>query len=168
MTDLRQFRANAAADGLCSEYSKIWDNCKSKLQIMDMCLGVKGLDYLCDAYAKGWGISSDAIHGMFPRFINGKYVFDNGDYTSTLYCSFTGEIKVSTTAICLIDCSVKLNIPKNALCEVYATGSTNIKISGGGSAAIIAYGNPEDVTIESLDGTKYKRVQKREKDSYGG
>lgn len=166
MTDLKQFRKNAAADGLCAEYSAIWDNCKSKVQVMEMCLGAKGMDYLCDAYAKGWGITTDAIHSSFSRFINGQYVYDNGMYSSAIYCEYKGRIKVSTTALCLVDCNVEIDLSRNTICEVYATGYCNIKFVGSGVVVLIAYGKEENVLSEHGPSVIFKRIQKKEKDSY--
>ena len=168
MTDLKQFRKNAAADGLCAEYSAIWDNCQSKVQIMEMCLGAKGLDYLCDAYAKGWGITSDAILSSFSRFINGKYIYDNGKYSSTIYCEYKGIIEANTTAICLIDCDAEIILKENYICEVYATGKCKLKFVGIGSVVLVAYGKEEDVVSDNEPSVKIKRIQKKEKDSYEG
>lgn len=166
MVDLRQFRENARKDGLCAEYSEIWDNCSSKKQIMDMCLGSKGVDYLCDAYAKGWGISSSEIYSKFKPFINGNYTFNNSKYTSSLYCRYKGSLIASTTLLTFVDSDVTITIPKYSICKVYATGKTNIELKGGGECIVVAYGNDDDVKVVSKEAVRYKRLQKKDRDRY--
>lgn len=166
MVDLRQFRENARKDGLCSEYSQKWDNCSSKKQIMDMCLGVKGVDYLCDAYAKGWGISASELNTKFNPFINGKYKFNNGKYTSALYCRYNGTIMAETTLLTFVDCDVCVNVPRFNICKIYATGKTKIKLIGDGECIVVAYGKEEDVVVTSDTRIRYKRLQKKDRDRY--
>lgn len=164
MIDLKQYRENASKNDLCSEYSTIWDRCASNKQIMDMALGVKGADYICDTIAKGWGISPSAISDRFVHFINGKYTYDN-KYTSKMYCQFNGEIVADTTILQIIECKCGLVIPDNGICEVYVTGNSNISVSGNGRCVFVCYGNLEDITITGECGNM-KRVNKKERDKY--
>lgn len=165
MIDLKSFRENATKDGLCIEYAEKWDTRKSNKQIMDLALEAKGVDYVCDAIAKGWGISPDYIKNRFGSYINGKYIFDNGAYDSEMYCGYSGKIKCRTTLLTLIDCDVEVEVPEYYLCEIYATGHTNIRLTGRGRAAMVCYGEDKDVKIHT-DSTSFKRVQKKEKDSH--
>lgn len=162
---LEEYRENARNNNLCDEYSTIWDNCKSHKQIMDMALGVKGVDYLCDTIAKGWGISPEVIIDKFGRFINGKYVSQQKGYTSKMFCLYDGKVVTDTTIICLISSNILLYLPPNSMSEIYVTGKCNIEVQGEGRCAFVCYGNENDIVI-SGDNKSYKRVNKKERDRY--
>ena len=167
MVDLKQYRENAAANNLCAEYTKIWDSCKSNKQLIDMALGAKGADYLCDTIAKGWGISPDYIYERFENFINGKYVSAQNGYTSKLYCRFMGDITADTTLLILIDSDANITLPNNGMCEIYCTGKCNIEVFGKGRAVFVCYGNPDDIEVTGGE-SKTKRINKKERDRYDG
>lgn len=163
--DLKKYRENARIHNLCSEYSEIWDRCKSDKQIMDMALGSKGLDYICDTIAKGWGISPDIICSRFARFINGGYVASLNGYNSKLYCHYNGEIEADTTIMGIIESDVTINVSSFKICDVYVTGKCHINVKGEGSMVLVCYGNPEDITVSGTCGN-LKRINKKERDRY--
>lgn len=165
MIDLKQYRENARDNNLCAEYSKKWDDCHSNKQIVDMAFGVKGVDYLCDTIAKGWGISPDVICERFGSFINGRYVSEQNGYTSKMYCKFIGNITADTTIVTLIDSDVVLNVPNTSICEVYCTGKCRISVLGDGRAVFVCYGNPEDINIQGMT-KNTKRINKKNRDNY--
>lgn len=165
MVDLKQYRENAATNNLCAEYTKIWDSCRNKKQLVDMACGAKGADYLCDTIAKGWGLDPDYIYGHFDRFINGNYVSNQNGYSSKLYCRFMGDIEANTTLLILIDTDANITLPKNSLCEIYCTGKCNIEVFGKGRAVFICYGNESDISITSEE-ENIKRINKKERDHY--
>lgn len=164
MVDLKQFRANAEKEGICEKYALLWDKAGSKKQLMDVAMSAQGADFLCDSIAKGWGISQDEIVSKFKKYINGVYAYeDPAGYSSVLYCQYYGAIDAEDTLIILIDCDATVYVPDWAVCDIYATGFTNISITGGGRVRLIAYGNKADVTVESISKEcKFKRVQKTE------
>ena len=167
MIDLEQFRANVEREGvLCKEYALLWDNAGSKKQLMDMALSAQGADTLCYSIANGWGISSDEILRRFKRYINGAYTHEaKSGYTSVLYCKYYGSIDAEDTLVILIDCDTTIYVPDWAVCSIYATGKTNVSIIGGGRVRLVAYGDPANVTVESVsEDCKFKRVQKTELD----
>lgn len=166
MIDLNTFRENARLDGLCGEYTAIWDGCISKKDYMDMALNVKGLDYLGDSIAKGWGLSPEYIHKKFSNYINGRYIYEGKGYDTEMYCQYSGDVFCRTTAILLIECDVTLHVFNGVVMEVYCTGKCNVKIKGNGNVAVIAYGRPEDVVCESGDMIRMRRIQKKEKARY--
>lgn len=166
MIDIKEFRNNAEIDGLCAEYSEKWDSCKSKKQLIDLALEAKGVDYICDAIAKGWGISPRYISYIFSSFINGKYVFDNSKYTSEMYCKYSGIITCRTTILTLIDCDVRVIIPDGRICEIYATGNTKIAMDGAGRVALVTYGDAKNVIVCGNNEVELKRIHKREKDGH--
>lgn len=165
MTTLEQYRKNAGEHNLCSEYVNIWDSCKSKKEVVDMGLGAKGIDYLCDTIAKGWGISSDVISERFKSFINGKYVSQQDGYTSKLYCNYNGNIFADTTIVGVIDSDVEIEVKDFNICEIYVTGKCHIIAKGNGRAVFICYGNPNDIEI-SFQNKAFKRINKKDRDRY--
>lgn len=165
MIDLKQFRQNATKDGLCSEYATKWDNSGSKKHLIDLAFGVKGVDYICDAIAKGWGISPDYICENFSRYINGGYTYEDG-YSSKMYCRYKGDIVCEDTILALIDCDVTIELPEYHICQIYATGCCNINIVGKGEAIVVAYGKAEDVNVTFTEDVRIKRIQKKEKDRH--
>lgn len=164
MTEIQQYREDAERHNMCEEYRDRWDSCKNRKQIVDMALGVKAVDFLCDSIAKGWGIRPDAICERFEPYINGRYVSKHGGYTSKLYCDFLGNITADTTLICLICCNVNIYIPVYKICEVYCTGKCNIEVSGEGSVIFVCYGRSSNITITG-NCRSIKRVNKGKSDS---
>lgn len=166
MIDLKQFRQNATNDGLCSEYATKWDGCGSKKQLIDLAFGVKGVDYICDAIAKGWGISPSYICDNFSRYINGQYTYNDG-YQSQMYCNYQGDILCQVELLALINCDVTIEVPEYHICQIYVTGNSRINLIGKGETIVVSYGKPEDIVVSS-DGVKYKRICKKEKDKHEG
>lgn len=165
MLGLEQFRSYASGEGICEEYALLWDKAGSKRQLMDLAMSVQGADFLCDTIARGAGvITSDLIVSKFGRYLNGAYCYEDGSgYSSELYCKHYGAIDVDVAIVILIDCDVTLSVPDWMVCDIYATGVTNISVVGGGRVRLIAYGDAGDVTVESVDaGCRFRRVQKRE------
>ena len=149
MITLEDFRTNAQVEGICDEYRDAFLSCVDKKQLMDMALGIKGADYLCNAISKGWGISPDEITKRFKGYLNGRYVFDNGKYTSTMYCQCSDDtIECETTLLTLIECkNITLNIPQNHICRIFTCVKCSIDIRGKGSCEIVCYGDYEDLKI---------------------
>lgn len=103
MVTLDDFKANAKTHGICDMVSQ-WDNAKSKKQLMDIALSIRGIQYIAEAIARGWGISPDVISKEFSAFLNGKYIRNQNGYTSCVYCSPPDkEIIIDTTAALIID-----------------------------------------------------------------
>ena len=164
MVDLEQYRENAQSHGICREYERLWESAKSKKQIFDMALGVKAVDYICDSIAKGWGLSPEYIAKTFAPFINGKCVSNQKGYDSKLYCMYNGEVNADVSLICLINCNAKLTMPKWAVCQIYCVGDCKIDLAGDGTPIFICYG--EESAIQIQGEASYKRINKKERDSY--
>ena len=165
MIDLEQFEKNAKKDNLCSEYTKKWENCKSNKQFFDMGTSSKGLDYLCDSIAKGWGLSKEVLLERFKPFINGLYVNQCDGYTSCLYVGYNMELKIDTTLVGLIDCDIDIEIPEYQIAKVYCTGNNKIRVSGKGELIFICYGSKGNTRIEGTCGNM-KRIDKKNRDTY--
>lgn len=123
MTELGQFRAMADKHGIC-EMAREWDACKSKKQLMDLALSIRGIQYLWKSMGEGWGLSSDYIYTEFKPFINRGVVRSQGGYTSSIHCKPTlndnmGMI-VNETATLIIDMKEgNIVVPENHICEIY-------------------------------------------------
>lgn len=143
---LEQFRKNATDYGIC-EMSEEWDNCKSKKQLIDLALSIRGIEYIAKAISEGWGIDADTICREFAPFNCGKYVRDKDGYTSAIYCSdgkedCIAEINATTTAILVIDFIGTINIPINRICEIHLVNS-KCYIKGDGRGNVYLYGDTE-------------------------
>lgn len=167
MIDLDKYRDNARKENLCEEYSQMWDSCGSLKQYMDMALSTKGVDYLCDSIAKGWGISPEHLSDRFSRFINGRYISKQKNYESELYCEYNGSIAVRTAILTLINCKCDIYLPVNNICEIYVTGKSAIHIKGAGRCIFVCYGKEEDINIITDNSVKMKRINKKNRDLYG-
>ena len=166
MIGLEEYRENARKNNLCQEYTDIWDSCKNNKQVFDMAVGAKGVDYLCDTIAKGWGISPSVISERFRPFINGRYISKQNGYTSSMYCEYKGEFTASTEVLAIIKSDVVISIPKNMICEIYTVGVCKIKLTGEGRCVVISYGDENDALVESSC-SNMKRIYKKERDHYG-
>lgn len=142
---LEDFRKNAAEHGIC-EMSADWDKCKSKKQLIELALSIRGIEYIAKAVSEGWGIDADTICREFAPFINGKYVRDKDGYTSALYCSFKeespAEIYAEQTALLVIGFIGNIYIPKNRICEIHAVNS-KFNAYGDGVLRLKSYGEVE-------------------------
>ncbi len=157
MVSLEQFKENAFSRGICKEFRGKWEDGLSNKRYMDMALCVKGADYLMRAYAEGWGISKDVILSRFKAFINGKYIYDNGKYTSQLYCGFKGQIKELTTLLIVIDSEVEIELPEHYMIEVCVTGKeSKVIVRGGTFVRMYIYG---DVPKENLIFDNVKKTE---------
>lgn len=162
--DLYKFRQNANDNGVCDEYAKLWDKALSKVQLMDLALSVAGSDYLCDAIAKGWGVSPEYICSKFTHYINGRYEYtDESGYTSMMYCMFDGDVSCTSTLLTLINCDMTIHIPQYHMCQVNVTGNCKIDFTGEGSVVLFAYGDTDNITISSEEKIKLK-VKSKERD----
>lgn len=142
---LEDFRENATKHGIC-EMSADWDKCKSKKQLIDLALSIRGIEYIAKAISEGWGIDADTICREFAPFINGKYVRNKDGYTSALWCSFKeespAEIYAEQTALLVIGFIGNIYIPKNRICEIHAVNS-KFNAYGDGVLRLKSYGEVE-------------------------
>ena len=142
---LEQFRKNAAEHGIC-EMSAEWDKCKSKKQLIDLALSIRGIEYIAKAVSEGWGIDADTICREFAPFNYGKYVREKDGYTSALYCTSKeespAEIYAEQTALLVINFIGNIYIPKNRICEIHAVNS-KFNAYGDGVLRLKSYGEVE-------------------------
>lgn len=136
MIDLEQFKENSIKHGIC-EMLKDWNNAKSKKQLMDVALSIRGIEYIATAISQGWGISPEVIVRDFPMFINGKYIREADGYSSAMYCNFDGEIDITTTCALIIAHKGVIRVDR-PLCELYIVNS-DVTFEGDGIARLYLY-----------------------------
>lgn len=160
-----EFREEAIRKNLCGEYTYLLNKKNSNKQLYDILCHPKGLDYMFDAIAKGWGMSDDVLLDMLKPFINGKVTADYDKFSSKLYCSYSGEILADTTLLGIINSDCIIDIPNNMICEIYLTGKCNVSLIGEGECVCVCYGNYEDIVIDKHN-RRMKRLNKTEADIY--
>ena len=141
---------------------------------MNMALSVRGIDYLCDAIVKGWGISSEILSTKFSTFINGKYVYrfkkPNGKYyTSEMYCNcIRDKVKVRTNFLTLIDCDVVIEaVGRFPTMQIFATGKCDITLNGDCKYLVTTYGKEDNIKITNNSSNAIRTVKaKRDADDY--
>lgn len=164
MIDIKQFRENATKENLCSEYVHKWDACGSRKQYIDLALSTKGVDYLCDSIAKGWGISPQYICNSFNAFINGRYISLQNGYESEMYCQHKGEVKARTTVILVLESEIEIEVPKSYVCHIYVAGKSTVNVKGEGECILICYG--DNIESKHEGNVRFKRINKRDRDRY--
>lgn len=136
VSDLKEFRQQAIKHGIC-EMLHDWDNAKSKKQIMDVALHIRGIEFIAKSYVDGFGILPSFIEDYFKPFKNGKYISQQKGYTSSFYCSYDKDININTTATLIISHHGNIIIPK-PYCEIYLVNS-KVNILGEGKGKINLY-----------------------------
>lgn len=165
MIGVRKFRENAEKHGVCKEYAARWDGCMNKKQLIDLALTSQGMDYMCDAIAKGWGVSKEVLSENFARYINGKYIHDDDEgYTSEMYCEYGGIAFARSSAVVFVNCLCEVETEKDSITRVYATGECDLRFVGEGEVILVAYGEKNDITATKDKSVKMKRIQKRKAD----
>lgn len=135
---LEQFKMNAIEHGIC-EMLQDWDSAKSKKQLMDVGLSVRGIEYVSRAIAEGWGVSPNVIANSFAPFLNGNYIRNANGYSSSMYCRpGFDKITISTTITQIIDFRGVVFIPKNRPCEIHIVNS-EVEIFGDSQAVVYLY-----------------------------
>lgn len=69
MIDLKQFKNNAIAKGLCDNYTNLWDDNKSKKQLFELACDVNSIKYMAKSLSEGWGLSPVFISDKFKAYI---------------------------------------------------------------------------------------------------
>lgn len=134
MVTLEQFKENAKRQGIC-EMLNDWDSAKSKKQLMDIALSIRGIEYLTRSIAEGWGISPSVIEEEFAPFLNGGYKRYANGYSSSVYCGYRGDtIKIDTTVTLVIGYNGIIIPP--VIGELHLCNS-NVRLQGDG--AVVAY-----------------------------
>lgn len=164
MIDIKQFRENATKENLCNEYVQKWDACGSRKQYIDLALSSKGVDYLCNSIAKGWGVSPQYICDNFHAFINGSYVSEQNGYDSEMYCRYKGVITVRTTVLIILESNIDVVVPDLHICNIYVAGKCNINVKGKGQCVLICYG--DDIVTNIANTVRCKRINKKDRDRY--
>ena len=142
MKMLREFREAAKSRNLCEKYSEMWDNCKSKKQLIDLATDSNGIPYVCESIVEGWGVTPEFISENFKTFINGRYVSQHNGYTSAMYVErfFVEPVVVKTTNLVVIACEGVIEVPENTVCNIFIVES-DVVIRGTGVCYVKTYGD---------------------------
>ena len=138
---LQSFREAAKSRNLCEKYSEMWDGCNTKKQLFDLATDSNGIPYICEAMVDGWGVTPEFISDNFKTFINGRYISHHNGYTSAMYVErfFIEPLVVSTTNLIVMACEGVIEIPENAVCNLFIVNS-NVVIRGLGECYVKKYG----------------------------
>jgi hypothetical protein len=167
MTNLEEFRNNAIAKGLCQNYTNMWSDDKSKLQLFKLACDANAVEFMAKSYSEGWGLSSEYITDKFKAYINGKYICeyknDKGNgYNSTILCKYEEEVfNVNTTLLCVLESDVQLKIDGYHICKIYIAGNSHIDIKLGEKSICYVYVYGEEPMITG-DKVTLKRFMKGE------
>lgn len=154
MIDLKQFKYNAIAKGLCDNYTAMWADGKSKRQLFELACDVNSIKYMAKSLSEGWGLSPVFITDKFKAYINGKYICEYKNekrdaYTSTMLCNYSNDsFFVDTTLLCVLESNTILNIKPNHICEIYVAGNTylDIKVGENSKVYLFVYGGEPMIT----------------------
>lgn len=167
MIDLKKFRENSIARGLCQGYTDMWDDDKSKRQLFELACDPNSVKFMAKSLSEGWGLSPEYIADKFRHYINGKYIceYKNGKgngYESAMLCMYNEkEFIVNTTLLCVLSSNTTLEISPRHICEIHVAGESNLHIEMGENSQcyIYIYGsNP----VVSGDLTNKRLIIKRE------
>lgn len=173
MIDLKNFKENAIARGLCQEYTSMWNDEKSKRQLFELACDSNSVSYMTKALFEGWGLSPEYIADKFKSYINGKYICkykndkDNG-YTSTMLCKYEEEsFFVDTTLLCILESCTTIKIKPYHICKIYISGDSKINVELGENSRcyIYIYGGETLLTGDIINNrVSIERIMEKEKD----
>jgi hypothetical protein len=138
--DLLSFKRNALRLGLCDEYRRRWDACRTRRELVDMALDSNGIEFVADSLAFGWGLDIACVKSRFGDFINGGYVRCGDGYTSELYVDGGGVLTLRSTLTLLCRCRLDIDVPAGFVSRVYVCGGRAV-LHGGGRVEAIVYGD---------------------------
>lgn len=155
--DIRDWFSKIINEGqLCQEYTDKYEESKSKKQLVDLALGGRGITYLCEMKAKGYGAPYDVLQTQFAPFINGKYVYGGTEetpYTSCIYVKYDDGIQVSTTAVVLLACKSKIVVPQYRSVHLFVDADCDISIEcPKGSVCYVDYWGDATINYSNDEG----------------
>jgi hypothetical protein len=135
-------------DGICGRYNEMLSEAVTARDYFDAALGVQGMAYVCASVRDGWFPGPQTVFGMFGRMVNGQYTHEGRGYTSKMYYHYSGVALADTTAVCVIESSITLKVPRHRNVRIYAAGLCNIRITGEGRANIVFFGDESQLSVE--------------------
>ena len=142
MKEVKHFRERAESHGVCSEYAKLWDDCQSKKQVVDLALRSGCTPYVCKSIAEDWGVSPTYIADKFRAFVNDRYISQQDGYDAKMYCCHNSDMVADTTNNVIIDCQGNIDVPQGNVCEIHIVDSScYIDSEGKGVCVVVKYGN---------------------------
>lgn len=122
-----------SAKELCEWGERQCAEAKSRKTLADTVLHAKAAGYLCRMERLGHKLPYEVITKNIASFINGRYtgtfVARNGvEYTSELYCDYTGEIRSDATLLTLLGFKGVVYIEENAVVTIYSDAGCDFEI----------------------------------------
>lgn len=165
--ELEKFKEQAKKHGIC-DMLQDWDNARSKKQLIDIALSIRGIEYIAHSIAEGWGLDPLYISKEFAPFNDAKYIREADGYTSALYCLPEDiDVTIKTTTALIIAHDGVITIPKNHICELYICKS-DVIIQGEGKGVVHLYdsvlNNPDSAPVVVKENIhKHGRVRTSDK-----
>lgn len=125
----------SGSGSLCAEYKNKVDAAQSNKQLVDIVMDANGMSYLPEMISKGMPLPYDVIKNRFAPFINGRYIghttnSKGHEYTSAIYCGYTGDINnAGTTLLTLLGCSCVVNVSNNSYIHIYVDGHSKVQVN---------------------------------------
>lgn len=129
MVDLLGLKRNALSLGLCGEYKDLWNNCKSKKELVNLALDANGIEFMADSIAFGWGLSAEYLQREFSEYANENYTAIERGYTSKMFLNVNnGKIKPCSTLSLIVGCNCTIELSEGFVGKIYVCGGSDVNI----------------------------------------
>lgn len=141
-------RRNALMLGLCEDYRAKWDGVRNMQELADVGLDANGIEFLAEACADGWGLTTDCILRDYGQTAN-DYVSQQNGYLSRMYVGIgrhelapaTGYVRIEReTLVLFIDCVVNVRVERGVYCKIHVARNCNLDIDCRGRCDVYSYG----------------------------
>jgi hypothetical protein len=158
-SELLKLKRNAIILGLCGQYKGIWDNCKSKKDLVDAAIDANGIEFMADSIAFGWGLSKEFLITEFDEYINGKYRRIKDGYSSELHVGEENNTisVMSTLNLFAYSKNVTIYVPQNSFCRIYLTKCYSVRIKADGKFELYVYGSCGNIGIGGKKADSFAR-----------
>lgn len=157
--ELLKLKRNAIILGLCGQYKEIWDNCKSKKDLVDAAIDANGIEFMADSIAFGWGLDKGFLITEFDEYINGKYRRIKDGYSSELHVGEENNTisVISTLNLFAYSKNVTIYVPQNSFCRIYLAKCSNVCIKNDGKFELYVYGSFGNIEISGKKADSFTR-----------
>lgn len=157
--ELLKLKRNAIMLGLCGQYKGIWDNCKSKKDLVDVAIDVNGIEFMADSIAFDWGLSEEFLVTEFDEYINGKYRRIKDGYSSELHVGEGNNTisVVSTLNLFAYSKNITIYVPQDSFCRIYLAKCSNVRIKNDGKFELCVYGDCGNIEINGKKAHSFAR-----------
>lgn len=141
--ELLNLKRRSLAMGLCGQYKQLWDEASDRNTLAMIATDPNGAEFLCDAFAFGWGMTVGYMKENFADFLSPEYTIPHGGYSSRLYIDEIISCRTDTTVSIFLGCTGAIRIPEWMVCKIYIADNSgkSIIVENLGEAEIYLYGN---------------------------